>query len=316
MTRALPRGVDADADADRFPFIDLPDDALSASLSRWWEVMGAPWFGTPGTAGADALETRIKSVRTWHADWTLPAGPFDRAAEMAYKPQQWNRLDGWSEQYRHGYDITRMYSTAAGITEVAPGGLRRGPREFDKSLAGWWRVELSPWQWAELPDPAGYPTRRHRDGEARWLTTPTVKLLDDLERAGRYGGFSVLDSRVSKGRPVFKEWNQGLERLYREGGPEMRAAVKAAGRETIGLLNSPTYSTRRPDWHHAVIAQARANLFRKIAKAHAEGRPPLLVDTDCVWYGSDDPDPVTACPPVFTLGDGPGQMKHKGTVTK
>lgn len=311
----LPRGVDPDVDPDRFPFITLDPDAMRADLSRWRVVMGTEWFGTPGTAGADALEARVKASRTWRADWTSGSGPFDRAAEAAYRPTHWNRF-GEDGTYRHGYDVTRMYSTAAGTTEVSPGGLRRGPRTFDKSLSGWWRVELSPWPWADLPDPAGYSTRREHDGTARWLTTPTVKLLDDLTDSGHYGGFSVLDSYVGKGRPIFREWNRDLEQLYRDGTPEMRAAVKAAGRETIGLLNSPTYSTRRPDWHYAVIAQARANLFRKIRKAWEDGAAPLAVDTDCVWYGSDDPDPVTARPAAFALGDGPGQLKHKGTVAQ
>lgn len=311
----LPRGVTADVDPDRFPFITMELPARWAALARWREVMGTEWFGTPGTAGADALEARVKASKTWRADWTSGNGPYDRAAESAYRPQQWNRFgQGWT--YRHGYDVTRMYSTAAGTTEVSPGGLRRGPRVFDKALSGWWRVELSPWVWPDLPDPAGYETRRQHDGAARWLTTPTLKLLADLEDAGQYGGFVVLDSYVGKGRPIFREWNRGLEQLYREGGPEMRSAVKAAGRETIGLLNSPTYSTRRPDWHFSVIAQARANLFRKVSRAWSEGFAPLAIDTDCVWYGSDNPSAGAAVPPGFVLGDGPGQVKHKGTVTQ
>jgi hypothetical protein len=255
--RTLPRGVAPDVDVDEFPFIEMSDGALSAALRQWLAVMGTPWFGTPGTAGADALEARIKARRTWRAAWTLSSGPFDRASEAAYRPAHWNRL-GEDGTLRHGYDLTRMYSTAAGVTEVCPGALHRGPREFDKSLAGWWRLEMSPWAWPNhLPDPAGYLNRRQHEGTARWVTTPTAKLLDDLTSQGMYGGFSVLDSYVGKGRPIFREWNQALEQLYREGGPEMRTAVKAAGRQTIGLLNSETYSTRRPDWHFSVIAQAR-----------------------------------------------------------
>ncbi len=314
MTRTLPGGVALDVDADRFPFVTLDDVALRVALTHWEQVTGTEWWGTPGTAGVNALEARIKAVRTWHAAWK-PEHPVDDGAESAYRPAQWDRRADAKLPFLHGYDVTRMYATAAGVTEVSPGALRRGPSEFDKALAGWWLVDVAPWCWDEIPDPAGYARRSHRPGAARWLTTPTVKLLADLHDQGAHGGFTVLRSWVGKGRPLFREWNQGLERLYREGGPEMRDAVKAAGRETLGLLNSATHTTYRPDWHHAVIGQARSNLWRKVWKVYGlDVRTPLAIDTDCVWYGSEDADPVTAMPSVFVLGDGPGQLKHKGTV--
>lgn len=315
--RTLPAGVAADATLDRFPFAEMADDALSAALSEWWAVMGTPWFGTPGTAGMNALETRIKAVRTWHADWKLQGGPFDRATESPYRPQQFDRRPDSHALWLHGYDVTRMYSTAAGVTDASPGRLHRGPREFDKSLAGWWKVDISPWCWDELPDPAGYPGRHHRPGADRWVTTPTLRLLADLHDQGAHGGFTITESWVGKGRPIFKEWNQALEKLYREGGREMRAAAKAAGRESIGLLNSETYSTYRPDWHFAVIAQARSNLWRKLWRIYGqESRVPLAVDVDCVWYSGITPDPMDSLPLSFTVGDNPGNVKHKGTVSR
>lgn len=315
MTRALPGGVEHDVDPDRFPLSTLSDTALSAALARWERVMGTPWWGTPGTAGMNALEAGLKAVRTWRAEWK-PVHPIDDGAEAAYRPAQWDRRPDTKSPFLHGYDVTRMYSTAAGVTEVPPGALRRGPAEFDKALSGWWLVDVAPWCWDELPDPAGYARRSHRPGTARWLTTPTVRLLADLHDQGAHGGFTVERSWVGKGRPIFREWNQGLELLWREGGAEMRTAAKAAGRETIGLLNSETHSTYRPDWHYAVIAQARANLWRKVWKIYGQDqRVPLTIDTDCVWYGSESPDPTVMPPSAFRFGDTPGALKPKRSVT-
>jgi len=314
--RELPRGVDPDVTEDRFPLITLDDMALRSALLAWRATMGTPWFGTPGTAGAQALEGRIKACRTWHAAWKTDGPP--RAAEAALRPSQWDQRADSTAPHLHGYDVTRMYAVASGTTEVCPHALRQtGPQQFDRSLAGWWLVDLSMWCWPEIPDPAGYANRHHRPGDPRWLTTPTVRLIQQLHEEGAHGGFTVLDSWTGKGRPIFRDWAAGLERLYRDGGPEMRATVKAAGRETIGLLNSPTYTTYRPDWHYAVIAQARSNLWRKLWRQYGiDGRTPSAVDTDCVWYGSRLADPIAACPSIFVLGDAPGQVKHKGTVVR
>lgn len=316
--RTLPPEVAPDVAPDRFPLITLDDDALSASLRQWRAVMGTEWWGTPGTAAMHALEARIKAVKTWHARWRLPDGPYKGGVERVHIPAQFDRRPDCRCRYLHAYDVTRMFPTAAGCTDVALGALQPGPREFDKSLAGWWLVDIAPWCWDELPDPAGYASRHHRPGDPRWVTTPTLRLLADLHDQGAHGGFSVVMSFVGKGRPVFKAWNQAAEQLYRAAVTrELRDAVKMSTREAIGLLNSSTYSTSRPDWHFAVIAQARSNLFRKLWKVYgSEARAPLAIDTDCVWYGSDNPDPVASLPDGWVLGDMPGQFKVKGTVTR
>lgn len=301
---------------DKTPLVESDD--RERDLAMWQAVMGTEYGGTPGTAGADALEARIKAVRTYTAAWKT-GGP-GGAGEAPYLVRSWDRRGASTAPFLHGFDVTRMYATAAGTAEASPWALRRTGRiEFDKSLAGWWRVELCSWPHGKLlPDPAGYPARRSGALDtARWVTTPTLKLLDELTAEGVYGGFNVLDSWTGKGRRLFEAWNRAAEELHRTGSPALAATAKEASRQTIGLLNSSTYSTLRPDWHYAVIAQARCNLFRKMWRAWCTAAVgPLAVDTDCVWYAGITADPESARPDNFRLGNTPGCFKVKGTVAK
>lgn len=316
MSAPLPRGVDADTDPERFPLITLDGQGLMAALYHWERVMGTPWALTPGVAGADALEAIVKGVRTYRAAWKqAPGQPYSRASEAPYRAGMFDVRDDCTAPYLHAYDLTRARPTAAGVTMVSPWALRPGPKEFDKGEAGWWLVDVAPWCWPDFPDPAGY-NRRWEPGASRWLSTPTLTLLRQLEEQGVHGGFTVERSYTGQGRPLFREWNARLETLIRGADTdELRACAKAAGRETLGLLNSSTYQIYRPDWHFQIIAQERTNLFRKMWKVYGEeARTPLAIETDCVWYGSHDPDGVIDAPLCFTLGDRPGGFKVQKTV--
>ncbi len=208
-----------------------------------------------------------------------------------------------------------------------------GPIPFDRKLSGWWLIDVPPWNDARMPDPAGRGPLR------RWVTTPTAVLLQELADQGLSGGFDVLDSYTGRGRRLFRGFAEMIESGYQATkltDPPVASALKMAGaREVIGLMNTGAakFSTHRPDWHGAVIGLARANLWRKLHRVGLqEGRwpyaPPLVewdtgrngqprrlatVDTDNVWYGSDNADPIAAAPRSFVLGDRLGQFKHKGS---
>ena len=65
----------------------------------------------------------------------------------------------------------------------------------------------------------------------------------------------------------------------------------------------------RPDWRHAVIARARANLYRRILKLAPELRP-LAVDVDCLYIAADVPPEELGLP----LGPGLGAFKLAGSA--
>lgn len=315
-------------------------------LSMWHKLSGSAWVGTPGVAAMQILRAtaprypvRGKQVGP---SFNYPEGP-DGAQEMDYEPEDWSIPQ--AGRYAHGYDASRMYLAAAqGCEVLAPWSLKHTGRiEFDPKKAGWWRVKLGPWNHPRIPAPAG-------PGEdERWVTTPTLVLLRNLLDAGdAFQPFEVLDSYTAPGKRVLRNWAETIERTYQgarsfaeAGDPDVvdgdgttadgaavMAAAKSAYKEGWGLLNyisdqGVRNAIYRPDWHYAILAQARSNLWRRMWQVgHAEGRWPVEIKVDHVWYESDSPDPIEAKPSGIPLvnkdnrTDTLGTFKPKGTREK
>jgi hypothetical protein len=115
---------------------------------------------------------------------------------------------------------------------------------------------------------------------------------------------SAIKATVKGGVGKLRERPQG--RHYRDG-------------ERWPALERPTW---RPDIRAAVIAKARTNMHRKIAKTAAvTGRYPLAVLSDCVVYPSPGPSPLDflpltgdghVLPGSFRVGASPGMAKLEG----
>jgi hypothetical protein len=303
-------------------------------LKLWHELTGYAWRGSPGIAGMHILRETLprypmKGARV-RPSMTMVEGPDDGAD--AYEAD-WT-ADDWSRplehRYAHGYDATRMYLAAAqGCEALAPWRLHRtGRRTFDPKLAGWWKVELGPWNDELLPAPSG------PGGPVRWVTTPTLALLDELQHAGGpFQAFEILDSWTAPGRRLLRPWADRIETAYRsarqvgtevddlwgvdQDGRAVQKAAKAVYRETIGLLKpstGPGGPVYRSDWHYALIAYARSVLWRKAwAVGTREGLWPIEWDVDHLWYGSDSPDPATARPAGLPLVNARGEIDGLGT---
>lgn len=309
------------------------------AMSLWQELTGVAWRGTPGTAGmvlmrATAPEYPAKGGKAVGPTWKSDAGP-EGAAEKPWEHSGRFRRDN-PLPYAHSYDGTRMYLAAAGTCEsLAPWTLRHhGKQPFNRKYAGWWKVELAPWNDDRLPDPAGPGKDR-----IRWVTTPTAALLSELTDQGVYGGIQVIDSWTNVGKRPLRTWAETIERTYQtaatqarmtdaDGTPSshaqdaerVRLAAKEVYRESWGLLNTATNSVHRPDWHYTILAYARATLWRKLWKVGTvEGRWPVEINVDNVWYGSDLDDPRDAMPVGLSLvnaegiPDTLGTFKIKGT---
>ncbi|MGW9030048.1 telomere-associated protein Tap [Streptomyces sp. NPDC055722] len=130
--------------------------------------------------------------------------------------------------------------------------------------------------------------------------------LAALVRRHRQGAMvlSAIKSTVKGGIGKLRERPQG--RHYKDG-------------ERWPALERPTW---RPDIRAAVIAKARVNMHRKMAKLAAlTGQYPLAVLSDCVVYASPGPSPLDFLPagdegtPVygtFRVGANPGFCKIEG----
>jgi len=147
-------------------------------------------------------------------------------------------------------------------------------------------------------------------------------VISDSETVGRGQAVSISEAYVwTRHGRAMETW---YERL-RTARTALQADTTPAGRLALGALKytysltissfnsawnkdkrSPLY---RPDWRHAILAQANANLSRALHKMDLAGYTPVAVHKDCVYLVSDEPDPVAACPPSVTLGAGLGHFK-------
>lgn len=320
---------------------DWPQDHVD-TLALWHSLTGTTWRGTPGATGMVLLRRRLPAYRDTTGK-QLPVtvqprqtGP-DRAAEKPWEGQHaWRRPQ--TLPYAHSYDTVRGYLAATGTCEhLAPWSLRHTGKTTDPDLsrAGWWHVALAPWNGdlaEHLPHPAG-----PGDPDHRWVTTPRLRLLQDLTDRHLYGGYEILDSYTGVGKRVLRSYAEAVDTTYRHAvdlhtadglyaadAERCAAAVKALYREVWGLLNHAGNSVHRPDWHHAILATHATNLWRRMLRIGLEeDRWPVGVDVDNLWYESELADPHAAAPAALSVWrhtpDTPsprlGQYTTKGTRT-
>lgn len=330
-------GVAGRIDPRRCPLVspDWSQDTVF-SLSMWQELTGRAWRGTPGVAGLSLLRSTLPTFmvkgRPVKPAALQPSGPED-ASEADFSSHDWSRPALFT--FEHGYDATRMYLAAAGTCEqLAPWNLKHTGRiSFSAKLAGWWLVELGPWNDERIPAPAGPGPSR------RWVTTPTLALLDELARQnGAHQTYEIIDSWTTGGKRLLRKWSETLEGAYQtarermnerdpDGLPSSIAqdaqrvaqAVKSAYKETLGLIKPTEYEQGKttfywPYNHYAVIAHARATLWRKVwATGLRDDRWPVTIDVDNVWYGSDAEDPDRGKPRSISLLDREGRPDRLGT---
>jgi hypothetical protein len=226
----------------------------------------------------------------------------------------------------HCYDANAMYLPAYGQVRVNLGGWRHTDAPaFDPKEPGYWLVDpAGVWNDQLLPDPLD-PLGRAAAGVPlgpRWYATETLAVLGELgydvrpreallpaEGAGRGRWYEPLYERLRDARAA-------LAALPDADAAAVLGAVKAVWHETHGMFCVASQREQyRPDHRHAIIANARATLLRRLAGiADAEHRWPLAIATDNVAFASDDPDPASACPAGLKLGTGLGEFKVAGTL--
>jgi hypothetical protein len=183
----------------------------------------------------------------------------------------------WSRRYKGRtvtLDRSGAWIAAASSVTVAHGELQHtGEIEFD-GKPGYYQVQVHPWHFAhEAPHPLSGAQRR----DTVWVPAPTMALLRDLAEQGRWADVTVLDSYTADGTRLDK-WAGFVNQLRRvaitEYGrdSEQYAMVKEAFGMALSLmLGSPGESgvarrwrcaAQRPDWTHAIQAQASATLYR------------------------------------------------------
>ena len=295
------------------PLVASNPIVTASQFTEWERATGVPWVGTPGMSGnallvdgwremnPKASEPLWRRNGIWYPLESNPVWPFGHI-EQAYTPAQWYR--DYSGPM-HGYDLNMAYLSAYQVVELPVDALDHhtvtgpGADPFDPRIGGVWRVMLSPWLHGDvLPDPAGYAPALE-DG-SRWLTTQTLTLLQQLTDRGDYGGFTVLEWWGAPARRVTRKWASLIHDLITAGRPPLSTAAKLAYKQAYGMWVNPG-RVNRPEWHYALIAQARTNLWRKMDTAYrgaastlsgrgnhqeppANYAAPVRVETDCIFY--------------------------------
>ncbi len=328
--RALHVGLIPRMTSDRMPLLAPWPDETAVRLDHWHKVTGCPWRGTPGVAGTSLMrslaeaqlkedqEEERKSPRKRKRVLTIPRWSLQLSEDLqrAWKSpeadlgkKQWSRQE--KAPFQHTYDARMMYLAAAGVSLLARDALTHtGRLPFDAALSGFWLVEFQRWGLAKvLPDPAGYGA-----AGPRWVTTATLQLVADQVERGHHGGFTVLDSWTAKGYRELRRWSSTLRDAHED--PMLHDVIHDyVYREAWGMLGRPGTRVYRPDWHAAVLATARCNLWRKMWTTYeTSGQAPLHIATDAVTYASDIEDPAAACPPAFDLREGLGGFRISRSV--
>ncbi len=288
--------------------LDTDGATLLAALRAYAGAVGAPYYRSPGRTGLDLMQELGKrgaeGKREFPERLPAPAGQADTVTELS-----WLRTLSPTERgkaYLHSYDKNAQWLSAAGVVELGLSSVeeRRDPAgklPFDKKLPGYWRARIA-------------------GGEERWACTPTVAWA--VERGQ---SVAITEAHVwTQHSRAMETWYERL-RAARAARTALYADTTPAGRLALGALKftyaltisgfnsvwqrdrrSPLY---RPDWRHAILAQANANLSRALHKMDAAGYTPVAVHKDAVYLLSDEPDPITACPPSVTLGTALGHFK-------
>lgn len=261
--------------------------------------------------------------RRWEPEWACQRGPTPAERRAAY-------VVSW--------DVNAQYLASAAIADLGLGEAKRvdqaalprlgplgalqQPAKSVKLPPGYWlvrRPDPAPGGMPDLCDPTG--SERDRD---IWITTPTLV-------AARQHGVDLRPREAwlwEQSTVWLQSWAHALRdgRYVVDGAREVhpddedleiiRRAVKLTYAAGIGMLGSSKYrgdsDHYRPDARHHVIALAKANLWRKCAKAAAAGWAPLGIHRDAVLFASDSNDPEQAPPPGFSLGTKLGQVKWNG----
>lgn len=285
--------------------------ADAIALLTW---AGIPWRRGPIPTGLSMLEHDLLRRGGWHSP-RLPEAALRGATET---PLNWSRPLDETERGRrfvHLIDKSSAYLSVCGGLELGAAHPQRHDRPaFDARMPGYWRIvaDSAPWPLDRLPDPLGRD-RRLRAVDERWVTTPTLELVRELDVDCEIREAWLWPVHKQLLRPFYDRIRRArwlLERVARAGSLRQ---VLAASEPRVGALDSlksiyaallggglastkdrrrePHPPWYRPDWRHAVIAKSRANMLRNLLQWSAFRISIGAVLNDGAYIVSDRAEP-------------------------
>jgi hypothetical protein len=218
---------------------------------------------------------------------------------------------------KHGTYLATMSSLAVGFGTPDYAAMPT----FEPRKTGYWRARITmPDTWpGNLPHP-GDTRPRQNVAAMNWYVTPTLALAQQFGGKIEVSEAWLFNETHQPFAPVYRRLRDAREQLAGLGGPAAKLALAAVkSLYTKGLGNLASHSKReateaidlyRPDWRHAIVAMARANILRNTVKAGVE---PFAIRTDAIHLISDSADPLVAGKGL-RQGRELGQWKHIGTI--
>lgn len=320
-------------------------DALGGwQFKRWPGGTGTSllrWLHSGNRATLDLAPVQLPAI----ARKETAKQEMERQRHRLGRSPSWLRAltpDERGRPYLHVYDKNAAWlgacsSIALGFGEpvrLGASDANAAPLVFDqhKPLPGYWLARIT-WKRAPvLPDPFLLaPPSWGTVPKTCWYTTPMIAYAHELGAAVTLADAWVWPEHHRVMEPWYKRLRGARAQLATLAGQDAPGAmgarlalqvVKDTYRQTIGALASArraraskTDALYRPDWRDAIIATAHVNMYRQLYTAYeAAGVAPFAIATDALYYASDEPDAVAACPPALRLGAGVGQYKAANTV--
>jgi hypothetical protein len=305
------------------PFTDLEPHELLRALTAFRGALGLPFRRSPGATGTDLLREVRSDPGPASAELPEPAASGQQELDIA-----WCRDLTPHERalpFIHSFDANAQYLAAcsAAVCGLGDPAHFKRPR-FDAGTAGYWRATIEGERPAGLPDPfnvgpaVGYRERRRKGSTfiARWYSTATIHLALQLGMKVTISDAWLYPKSVRFLRPWYERLRTARGQLFElddVGGQAALAALKNTYRVSLGWLagsfHEKTDPLYRPQWRHAVIALARANLIRRLVKLQVQ---PFAIETDAIYFASGEAGPHSAVPDGLPVTHNLGHFKHAG----
>lgn len=298
---------------------------LYAAIKYLHETLNAPIEWSPGRVGLNLIrqvnETpqRKAYIRRSESDLELFVR---RAGEYHHTDLLWSRpLTDAERDYTwlHRYDKNNAYVGAASGANLGAGEyVYQAQPAFNAKVPGLWHVLLegeSTFNGYDLP----HPTDGQMDS---WQHTATVRLAQQL-------GYQVT---ILEGY-FFPEYHQTLRPWYElisHARQQFRTldafkhaqaqavaynALKNIYTGSLGKLAEHARAEKgdrlyRPDWWFGIVTLSKAHIFLKLVELARLGYRPVAVQTDALYFVSQEADPFRAVPGLVTEEQGIGKFKY------
>ncbi|MFG2030356.1 hypothetical protein [Streptomyces sp. NPDC048825] len=216
-------------------------------------------------------------------------------------------------------DRNGSYPSACSAVPLAPNKLQHtGPlEEVGKDRAGAFLITVPAWNHPEMPHPLGRLAERTDDQGHVWVTTPHVRQLQKLIKAGHITEELIVpDSWTGKAneslfKPFYAKAREARAELVQAGG-EPYTEYKRRLSIALRLLwpkgekvNSPFW---RPDWRMALVAEASVRHWSVAHRAVQAGHTLVALRNvdEAVFFTPDGQAPDT-----YKVGTGFGEVKVK-----